>query len=373
MPVMGMHSIIWRITGLMFLAIFGTVVVLVYLANQQMTTHFAAYLTHPQHGHAVSALDMRGIPEEAFLQSIHQSLYFVGGGILLVGLGVSYLVARSITIPLRQLSAAAKGIAQGRFGETVMVERQDEIGDLADAFNHMSSTLAANNQLRQRFLADVAHELRTPLAILQGNLEGMLDGVVERSSEQLQSLYEETLHLNRLIKDLRELALAEVGQLTLEKCPVDLNGLVERALQLLSPLAEEKKIQLSRQLQPVPVVIADADRCNQVLYNLLMNALRYIPAGGSVMVSTAQVVRGKKPYVRLTVCDSGCGIAQADLPHLFQPFYRVDRSRNKQSGGTGLGLAIVKNLVELQGGFITVDSRLGEGSCFAVYLPLAEE
>ena len=207
-----MHSITYRITGLMFSAIVLTVCILIYLANVQMTGLFQEYLIgqHMMGMPGMNHLAIMGQQEEAFLASVHHSLLWVGLAILLVGLAVSYLLARSITVPLRNLSRATEQIEQGNFDQQVSVATKDEIGHLGMVFNRMAETLATNNNMRRQLFANIAHELRTPLAIIQGNLEGMVDGVIEPSKEQLSSLHEEAVRLNRLINYLRDLSLAEL-------------------------------------------------------------------------------------------------------------------------------------------------------------------
>lgn len=358
-----MLSITSRITGLVFLLIAFTVFGLTYLANLQMTELFQRYLL----GHMGR---MMGSAEQAFLLSVHQSLNWVGGVMLLIGLVVSYALARSITVPLRKLCIAAEQITKGDFGKKVEVETLDEVGHLAIAFNRMTETLESNNRLRQRLLADIAHELRTPLAVIQGHLEGMLEGVIEADKEQIASLYDETVHLSRMIKDLRDLSLAEAGQLTLDKQPVDVNQLILRALQMLKPLADEGEISLEHDLAQIPLLQADADRINQVLYNLLTNALRHTPAKGKVKVLTSTGKYDKKQMAKIEIRDSGTGVSSEDLPHIFDYFYRADQSRNRKSGGSGIGLAIVKQLVEIHGGKADVESRPSAGSSFYVYLPI---
>jgi len=383
LPVMNMRSITWRITGLMFLSILLTVLILVYLAEYQMMVHFTNYVAGQQtegqsggqmmksmHNNGQAMAAMMGLPEQVFLESIHRSLYWVGGAILIAGLLASYLFAQTITVRLRQLNAAVDVIGSGTYGQQVLVESEDEVGRLAKAFNRMSRSLEDNIQLRKRLLADIAHELRTPLAIIQGNLEGMIDGVVEKNNDQLRSLHEETVYLNRLIKDLRDLSLAEAGQLMLEKTPTDINAVIVRAIHLLKPLADEKKIDLVMNLQPVPVLLVDASRINQVLNNLLTNALRYTPSKGTITVSSFITLLKNQEWLELTVTDSGIGISEEDLPFVFDHFYRSDKSRDKKSGGSGIGLAIVRQLIEIHGGLVEAVSRPGKGSIFRLFLPL---
>ncbi len=363
-----MNSITYRITGLTFLLVGITVATLLYLANQQMTGLFQEYVY--SHSMMNATDDMMGMQEKEFLASVHQSLIWVGAAILACGFVASYALARSITVPIRKLSAAVSEIEKGHLGKKVYVDSDTELGQLAEMFNHMSATLEANNQLRRRFLADIAHELKTPLAVVQGHLEGMLEGVVDMNKEQISSLYDETVHLNRLIKDLRDLSLAEAGQLQLEVQTVDINQQILKVLNMLAPLADEKSICLRHSLQSVPDISFDMGRMSQVLYNLLTNALRHTPENGCIEVSTSLATKWGKNWVEIVVGDSGDGISPKDLPFIFEHFYRADTSRDRKSGGSGIGLAIVKQLVEIHGGKVDVKSREGEGSQFYVYLPL---
>jgi two-component system sensor histidine kinase BaeS len=381
-----MNSITYRITGVMFLAVAFTVFLLVYLTNGQMNEHFKEYLVvqnmemgqngmmkHMEVDNSTVAIIM-GPSEETFLASVHKSLIWVGMAVLAAGLAASYAVARSITVPLRNLSRAAEQIEQGNFDQKVPVETKDEVGHLAAIFNRMAEALSVNASLRRQFLANIAHELRTPLAIIQGHLEGMVDGVIEPSQEQLSSLHEEAIRLNRLITDLRDLSLAEVRQLMLEKNSTNINQIVSRAVYMLKPLADEKDIRVDCMLDEKLLEIeADADRLNQVFYNILVNAIRYSPTKSIVKVVTVQEEIEGRLWLKVSVADNGPGIAQEDIPHIFDHFYRGDKSRDRKSGGSGLGLAIVKQLVEIHGGRVAVESKLGEGSVFQILLPVGLE
>lgn len=363
-----MYSISYRITGLMFSLIVTTVFLLSYLADHQMKLHFSDYLNQLSMHSMMTNPSMMGASEQAFLANIHRSLVWYGAGLLIIGLIASYALAQSITVPLRRLSTAAEAIEKGQLGHTVAITSNDEVGQLSLTFNRMSEALAVNNSLRKRLLADIAHELRTPLSIIQGNLEGMLDGVVEINQEQLHSLFEETVHLNRIIKELRDLSLAEAGQLVLEKQPTDINLLLSRALNVLRPLADEKNIHFFYDLKEIPEVNVDPLRINQVVYNLLSNAIRYTPNGGKVEAETNVVQESGRRYLTILVRDNGKGIGPNDLSHVFEHFYRADFARDRKSGGSGIGLAIVKQLIELHGGKVEVKSELGKGSEFKVYL-----
>lgn len=380
--VIKMNSIVYRITGLMFLSIAITVFLLIYLANEQMSGLFQEYLVvqhmgmnHGIMGQAANSSEMTvvmGPLEETFLASVHQSLIWVGIGIMAIGLAASYALARSITIPLRKLGHAAEELEKGNLGQTVITETNDEVGNLVVIFNRMSQTLETNTKLRRQLLANIAHELRTPLAVIQGNLEGMMDGVIETSKEQLSSLHEEAVRLNRLIKDLRDLSLAEVHELVLEKLPTDMNQLMTRTITMLKPLLDEKQIQVECSLtENLPEIVVDADRMSQVFYNILINAIRYSPNKGRVLVSTNVFIKDTKQWLKISIQDSGQGISQEDLPHVFDHLYRGDKSRDRKSGGSGIGLAIVKQLVENHGGQVAVSSVLEKGSTFEVLLPIS--
>jgi signal transduction histidine kinase len=274
----------------------------------------------------------------------------------------------------------------------VEVESEDEIGELARTFNTMAESLARAEELRRQMVVDIAHELRTPLSIIQGNLEGMLDGVLPLDPEQVASVHEETLLLSRLVADLRLLSLAEAGQLKLERSETNLGALIRSVVDRLRPQAQAKGVALETELPAsLPILSIDADRISQVIGNLVSNALRYTPAGGAVSVqcsvnsdqltvnskqwsvSSEQIADDKlitDHWLLITVTDTGSGIAPEDLPHVFDRFYRADRSRNRATGGSGIGLAIVKQLVEAHGGRVWAESELGKGSRFSFTLPL---
>ncbi|WP_371379113.1 sensor histidine kinase [Sporomusa aerivorans] len=374
-------GITYRITGLMFLSIAVTVFLLIYLADEQMADLFQQYLVvqHMEMKQGMGqAMDYPVMPhimgpqEMTFLASVHKSLIWVGIGIMAAGLAASYALARSITVPIRKLSHAAEQLEQGNLGQTVPVETNDEVGHLAVIFNRMSQTMETNTKLRRQLLVNIAHELRTPLAVIQGHLEGMMDGVIEPSKEQLSSLHEEAVRLNRLIKDLRDLSLAEVRQLAMEKMPTDINQLITRTVLMLRPLTDEKQIQVGCTLaENLPEAVVDADRMSQVFYNILVNAIRYSPHQGRVQVTTAGHDSPAGQWLKVSIEDKGQGISPEDLPYVFDHFYRGDKSRDRKSGGSGIGLAIVKQLVESHGGQVTVESDMGAGSAFHVLLPAA--
>ena len=342
--------------------------------------------------------------EQRFLNQTNWAL--MQGGLVAVSLGVllSLGLAWGLAQPLKELVMAAQRIAQGEFNQRVTVTGTAEIADLAHAFNEMTAYLQRAEILRQNLVADVAHELRTPLSVIQGNLQAILEDVYPLDKTEIAMIYEETITLNRLITDLRELAQSEAGQLSLNLEPLDLRPLLQNNLDLFHELAQEKAIQLHLIMpphdlyqhltptlsyleegvkppplspyggdfggtegdMPLPQVMADPDRLRQILHNLISNALRHTPHNGQITVEVEPL-----PHeIKISVQDTGAGITATDLPHVFDRFWRADRSRTREQGGSGLGLAITRQLVKAHGGEIGVSSELGQGSCFWFTLPL---
>jgi signal transduction histidine kinase len=230
----------------------------------------------------------------------------------------------------------------------------------------MADKLATSETARRNMLADIAHELRNPIGIISSHLEAMIDGVFPADAEQLSSLHDETLLLARLVGDVRELALADAGQLVLNRVPTDVRALVEHSVAAFQPQAQEANVALAAALSDVPPLNLDAQRIEQTLRNLLSNALRFTPPQGSITVSLAR----EGSAARITVTDTGAGIAPDALPHVFERFWRADKARARSLGGTGLGLAIAKQWVQAHGGTIGVTSQPGKGSTFWFTLPI---
>lgn len=280
------------------------------------------------------------------------------------------IISRWLSRPLNDLAAAARAIGARNLSRRVKPEGSDEIVAVALAFNEMAESLQQAELLRRNLLADVAHELRTPLSVLQGNLRAILDEVYPLSLEEMARLYDQSRFLSRLVNDLHELAQAEAGQLPLDLQPIDLNALVQSAVNTFRPSAEAKSIALCSILaEPLPPIRVDSARLRQVLQNLLSNALRHTPAGGSISVVTGLAAGD---CVEFAVADTGEGIAPEHLPHVFDRFYRTDPARSRDKGGSGLGLAIARAIVENHHGFIRVNSAglPGQGTTFTVQLPL---
>lgn len=299
-------------------------------------------------------------------------------GLPLMGVTLAIRTFRRVTTPLANVMAAADAVATGDLSVRVPERGGDAFGRLAYSFNQMVTELERNDQQRRNLTADVAHELRTPLHIIQGNLEGILDGVYEATPDHINATLEETRHLARLVDDLRTLSLAESGQLPLVRAQVDVQDLLSDVVVSFGAQAEAKGIELRitheevrtvSQTEGVGLLIeADAGRLNQVLSNLVVNALRHTPAGGQITLAAAR----QGDFVHIRVCDTGEGIAPDDLPFLFDRFWRGDRARTHSEGiGSGLGLAIARQLIQAHGGQIAVESAVGQGTTFTIHLPLA--
>ena len=308
----------------------------------------------------------------AFRMSLTRSLLVATLAAALVALAVSAFVARQIARPIGRMLTATRRIAAGHYAERVPIAPSntgDELGQLATSFNDMADSLEQAERRRLELVGNVAHELRTPIATLEGYLEGLLDGVVEPSTETWARLHDEAGRLRRLVDDLQELSRAEARQMSLALRPVASIDLVRSAVARLSPSFAEKGLTLQTMVaSDVPLVMADSDRAIQVLTNLLTNALRYTPAGGSVTVTTET----DGNVVAFHVRDTGIGFAPELRDRLFDRFYRVDKSRSRALGGSGIGLTIARALVEAMGGRIWAESDgPGKGSCFSFTLPRA--
>ena len=307
-------------------------------------------------------------PEEAlFLQRTNQALVLGVLGAMLVALLLGILLASGLTRPLKALTQAAQSIAQGHLEQKVVVKSEDEIGQLAAAFNRMSEEVARVNQLRRQMTADIAHDLRTPLTVIGGYVEAMRDGVLQPTESRLTMIYTEIERLQDLVGDLRMLSQADAGELPLHPQRISPRALLERSAALFQHKAEQQQVMLSMSVDgDLPDILVDEARMMQVLDNLLSNAFRYTPMGGKIHLSAA--VQGDK--VILSVEDNGSGISADELPYIFDRFHRGDKSRHSETGESGLGLAIVKALVEAHHGAIRAESREGEGTTIIIEIPV---
>ena len=304
------------------------------------------------------------------------ALIWVGGCGLSLALpllsgAVAFRVFQGITNPLADVMSATEAVADGDLSVRVPESQRGpgEFRRLAGSFNRMVEELDRAENQRRNLTADVAHELRSPLHIIQGNLEGVLDGVYDPSPEHIAATLDETQLLRRLVDDLQTLSLAEAGQLPLKMETVDISELLEDVRTSFSGQAEAAKIELGVELEEEAQemnIMGDADRLDQVLSNLVANALRYTSSGGSISMKAALTPTG----VRVSICDDGDGIPPNDLPYIFDRFWKGDRARHRVDGaGSGLGLAIARQLVQLHGGEIQVESELDLGTTFLIDLP----
>jgi two-component system sensor histidine kinase BaeS len=306
---------------------------------------------------------------DAFRGALTESLVLAGSAALIAALAVSLFVSQQVAGPIQRLAVASRRIAAGHYGERVPADGRDELAQLACSFNEMAAALEHVERQRMELIGDVAHELRTPIATIEGYLEGLLDGVVPPSERTWAKLHDEAGRLHRLAEDLQQLSRAEAHQLALALQPVTPSAIVHAAVDRLAADFAAKGLDLRVRVAPeLPCVQVDPDRAVQVLTNLLTNALRYTPAPGRVELTVAQA----DDLIRFRVHDSGVGIAAEHLPHVFERFYRVDKSRARALGGTGVGLTITRALVEGMGGHIWAESAgPGQGATFSLDLPRA--
>jgi signal transduction histidine kinase len=319
------------------------------------------------------SLDVRtgefGPGQSWLFSNILQRFLLAEAIIILLTLLIGALLSRRMSTPLSKLAKAAHAIGAGDLSVRVAVEHHGEVRELEQAFNTMAEDLSHADDLRRNMTADIAHELRTPLSVIRGKLEGIVDGVYPATQQHLNPVLEETELLTHLVEDLRLLALAEAGQLPLEKRQLDIVDLLRDAQVNFTPQADDRGVSLRLDVPPeLPKVAADWRRIAQILSNLLTNALRHTPQDGSVTLA----VRLRDNQIEVSVRDTGTGIAEQDLPYVFERFWRRDKARTRSANGSsGLGLAIAKQLVEMHGGSIGVTSILDKGSTFWFTLPFA--
>jgi signal transduction histidine kinase len=312
---------------------------------------------------------------ENFRMAMNDALLYAGLAAFAAGGIASLLLSRRLMAPVKSMMQASLRIAEGDYSKRVptssgqSASNQDELDQLAHSFNRMAEKLEQVELMRRQLLADVSHELRTPLTAIKGSMEGLIDGVLPADHSTYQNVYREADRLQRLVEDLQELSRVESGGIELTLKPVNLRALIKNALQRMRPSFDEKKVKLESKIQEkLPRVNADEDRLLQVIINLLSNALQFTPKKGSVMVTTAKI----KNNLVVSIADNGIGIKPQDVEHIFERFYRADKSRSRQEGGgSGIGLTIAQSLVRAHGGRIWVESEgEGKGSVFSFSLPI---
>jgi two-component system sensor histidine kinase BaeS len=306
-----------------------------------------------------------------FIQQQTRGIYISCLGVLLFSIIVTWLLAQHLVKPLRKLTTATQALAARRFGTRVTVKAQDEVGQLATDFNQMAYTLEQYEQMRQQWLADVAHELRTPLSILRGEVEALQDGIREADDDTLESLHAEALHLTRLVDDLRTLSLADSQALNIRRQPLNPLHVLQQSLNQFQARLVQQKIKLRANLQTkeVPYLAGDSDRLLQVFNNLLENTLRYVDKPGWLKITPTLT----PTFLQLDFIDSGPGVPDFALPHLFYRLYRAEPSRNRAQGGTGLGLSICKSIIEMHGGEISAQKAPEGGLWFKISLPVSSK
>ncbi|MBO9365777.1 MAG: HAMP domain-containing protein [Roseiflexus sp.] len=307
--------------------------------------------------------------QRRFQSILEQALLLASFGALAAAVVVSLFVSRRIVEPLQDLTAVSRRLAQGYYRERTFIHSDDELAELSQSINHLAEALDRTEQRRLALIADVAHELRTPLTTIEGYMEGLLDGVIAPDEQTFTLIRHEAARLRRLTEELGLLSRAEAGELRIQPRLFDLCTILQELIARFQPqfAACEVELRLHLPVQSL-TVYADPDRIMQVMVNLLSNALRYTPAGGLVEVSLTPLGE----YVRISVRDTGIGIEAEHLPLIFERFYRVDKSRTRNSGGTGIGLTIARHLVYASGGEIWAESDgAGKGSTFHVTLPTA--
>lgn len=314
-----------------------------------------------------------GLNEETNLVSrLNRAAWLTGliaGSLALI---LAAILAYHLLRPVGEITQAAEKLAKGDLTQRVPERGQDELARLAGTFNYMADSLQQAQDARRALTADISHELRNPLAVQRANLEALQDGLYPLTPENLQPVLDQNLLLTRLVEDLRTLALAESGQLRLELTPTDLPGLAQRVVEHFEPqaAAQQSEVRFVNDLppeNPLPLMELDPMRIEQILNNLLSNALRYIRSDGLITLKIARQAQAAE----ITVQDNGTGIPPEALPHIFERFYRADRSRSRSEGGSGLGLAIARELAEAQHGSLTAKNHPQGGAVFTLSFPLS--
>jgi two-component system sensor histidine kinase BaeS len=306
-----------------------------------------------------------------FLKQQYQAFYIIGGVILLLAAVAAFFLSEHLLAPIRKLTAGTQALAARHFDTRINVESRDELGQLAADFNTMAQALENDERMRQQWISDIAHELRTPLAILGGEVEALKDGIRKVNRDTLDSLHAEVRHLNKIINDLHELSLADAGMLSIKKDPVDCVQVLNATLRFFRLRFDQKQITVENRLEnqdPI-TVMGDADRLQQIFSNLIENTLRYADFQGTLKIDHERSANRMKLFFE----DSGPGVPAASLTKLFDRLYRVDKSRSRKQGGSGLGLSICKSIVNALGGEIRAANAASGGLRIEIEFPLNQE
>ena len=369
----------WKVFLSYLLVVFIGIVVLITAASLSVPAAFERHMAgmNAIMSNANPMGNNQQMQSELFSQyttAVYEAVTYATLAALISAILASFFISRQVVTPMLRMMSLSHRIAEGEYEERLSLpggqqaDQTDELGQLALSFNQMAEKLEKTETMRRQLIGDVTHELRTPLTAVKGYLEGLMDGVLPPDPETYQQIHSEIDRLQRLVNDLQELSRVEAGAIQLQLAPVSPASLIERIQSALGRQFEEKNIQLVTDVEPgLPDVLVDKDRIIQVLTNLVGNALQYTPNGGKVTMTT----RRERSEILFSVKDTGIGISAEQLTHVFNRFYRTDKSRNRASGGSGIGLTIAKALVQAHQGKIWAESSgEGKGSTFSFLIPL---
>ena len=369
----------WKVFLSYLLVVFIGIVVLITAASLSVPAAFERHMAGMDAimSNANPMGNNQQMQSELFSQyttAVYEAVTYATLAALISAILASFFISRQVVTPMLRMMSLSHRIAEGEYEERLSLpggqqaDQTDELGQLALSFNQMADKLEKTETMRRQLIGDVTHELRTPLTAVKGYLEGLMDGVLPPDPETYQQIHSEIDRLQRLVNDLQELSRVEAGAIQLQLAPVSPASLIERIQSALGRQFEEKNIQLVTDVEPgLPDVLVDKDRIIQVLTNLVGNALQYTPNGGKVTMTT----RRERSEILFSVKDTGIGISAEQLTHVFNRFYRTDKSRNRASGGSGIGLTIAKALVQAHQGKIWAESSgEGKGSTFSFLIPL---
>jgi two-component system, OmpR family, sensor histidine kinase BaeS len=350
-------------TGLLFIAIASIIILLGGIILMIETHyHFEMYrrMTYGNIHPEISLLDQHF--ERAFLQTIAWTTI----GSIVFAISVGFFVSKRLTSPLIKMKEIAEEMAEGKWDKRLDIKGRDELSNLGKSINKLAEQLQEQEQLRKNMTTDIAHELRTPLAILKSHMEAMLDGVWEPTSTRIKVCFDETERMIHLVGELEQLTFLESPEFRLELKREDVSSILRHVIQTYEPLFLQKEVNLIHSIQGSVYAMVDRERLTQVFMNLLTNALKFTNSGGQVVV---QMNKGLKE-LEVKISDNGIGMDEQELPMIFERFYRADKSRNREFGGSGIGLTIVKRLVEAHDGKIHIQSKKEKGTTVFVKLPL---